>query len=301
MNVLIRADSSSVIGTGHIMRDLVLAKQFRNDIVKFATQDLSGNINFKIMDESYPISTLKSNHWSELNELIQTLNINFLIIDHYGIDCYIENKLKEHNPKLALMVLDDTYKKHCCDILLNHNIYADKNKYKDLVPKDCELRCGGKYTLIRNEFCIEKKQQKIHGKTFTVFLALGGADNENISMEVMKVLSQFNVNIELVTTSANPHIEQLVSYKKNNSKLSLHINSNNIEKIMHSANLAIVAPSVILHEVLYMEIPFIAIKIAENQEYMYQYLLKEKYLGIQKNNIDGLKDLLTPLVKKDKE
>ncbi|HIP11896.1 MAG TPA: UDP-2,4-diacetamido-2,4,6-trideoxy-beta-L-altropyranose hydrolase, partial [Arcobacter sp.] len=28
--MLFRADSSSQIGTGHIMRDLVLAKQFKN-------------------------------------------------------------------------------------------------------------------------------------------------------------------------------------------------------------------------------------------------------------------------------
>ncbi len=36
-------------------------------------------------------------------------------------------------------------------------IYADEIKYKNLVPKDCELRCGGKYTLIREEFIEEKK------------------------------------------------------------------------------------------------------------------------------------------------
>ncbi len=31
MNILVRADSSSNIGTGHIMRDLVLAKQYKNE------------------------------------------------------------------------------------------------------------------------------------------------------------------------------------------------------------------------------------------------------------------------------
>ena len=31
MNILVRADSSSYIGTGHIMRDLVLAKEYKNE------------------------------------------------------------------------------------------------------------------------------------------------------------------------------------------------------------------------------------------------------------------------------
>lgn len=44
MNILFRADSSSTIGTGHIMRDLVLAKQYSDDKIVFATQELDGNI-----------------------------------------------------------------------------------------------------------------------------------------------------------------------------------------------------------------------------------------------------------------
>ena len=48
--ILFRADSSSTIGTGHIMRDLVLAEKYAKKglTVIFATQDLAGNINHKI-------------------------------------------------------------------------------------------------------------------------------------------------------------------------------------------------------------------------------------------------------------
>ena len=52
-NILFRADSSSTIGTGHIMRDLVLAKQYKNSNIIFATQDLDGNINYKIKEAGY--------------------------------------------------------------------------------------------------------------------------------------------------------------------------------------------------------------------------------------------------------
>ena len=53
MNILIRADSSSFIGTGHIMRDLVLAKQYKSENIIFATRELDGNINYKIDEEGY--------------------------------------------------------------------------------------------------------------------------------------------------------------------------------------------------------------------------------------------------------
>ena len=43
-NILFRADSSSIIGTGHIMRDLVLATQYKNSNIIFAVQDFDGNI-----------------------------------------------------------------------------------------------------------------------------------------------------------------------------------------------------------------------------------------------------------------
>ena len=43
-NILFRADSSSIIGTGHIMRDLVLASQYKKANITFATQELQGNL-----------------------------------------------------------------------------------------------------------------------------------------------------------------------------------------------------------------------------------------------------------------
>mgnify|MGYP007083003438 CR=1 FL=1 len=48
MNILVRADSSSIIGTGHIMRDLVLAKQYKVGNIIFAVRELEGSINYKI-------------------------------------------------------------------------------------------------------------------------------------------------------------------------------------------------------------------------------------------------------------
>jgi len=198
MSVVIRADSSSEIGIGHIMRDLVLAKrEFANKRVIFAVRELEGNINNKILEEGFEIKTLQTDSIDELISLIEEVNAEILVIDHYGIDYDDEFKIKS-SIDITIFVLDDTYEKHYCDILLNHNISADSDRYKNLVPKECEVRCGIKYTLIRDEFIQAKKSK-------TLFIAMGGSDKENISLDILKALEDMeNIYIILVTTSSNP-------------------------------------------------------------------------------------------------
>jgi len=291
-NILFRADSSSTIGTGHIMRDLVLAKQYPNDNILFATQDLSGNINHKISEVGYKIHTLNSSDVEELDKLIKTLNVDLLVIDHYGIDAKQEKQLKIQNPKLKILVFDDTYEKHNCDILLNHNISADAKKYKGLVPKDCELRCGTEYTLLREEFYEAKKQK-------TVFLAMGGADHKNLNIKIFKVLEDFeNIQTIVVTTKANQNLDELKKYVKGKKNIVLHVNSDKIAKLMKKSDFAIVTPSVTVNEVYFMHIPFIAIQTAPNQDDMYKYLKKKQLLVLKKFNPKKLHKNISKILKK---
>ena len=85
-NILIRTDSSSKIGTGHVMRDLVLAKKFPKDNIFFAAQNLEGNINYKIKEMGYNLHILSSNCINELMKLIENLKIDMIVIDQYDID-----------------------------------------------------------------------------------------------------------------------------------------------------------------------------------------------------------------------
>jgi len=279
MNILIRADSSSTIGTGHIMRDLVLAKQYPEANITFATQNLEGNINHKIDEAGYHIEILKSNSLDELDKLIKKLYIDMIVIDHYGIDYNFEEQLKIKNPTLKIMVLDDTYERHHCDILLNHNIYGEETKYKKLVPQDCELRCGSKYTLLRDEFYLEKEKTKQKNQKFTIFVAMGGTDSSNVNPKILNVLSNYrnNILVNAVTTSANQNLKELLEYCSGKTWIRLHINSNQIANLLHNSDLAIVTPSVILNELFYLDIPFIAIQTADNQRYMVEFLKNKKF------------------------
>ncbi len=285
MNILFRADSSSTIGTGHIMRDLVLAKQFKNVNITFACQDLKGNLIDKI---PYKVEILKSNDIDELNVLIKKLNIDMIVIDHYGIDYNYERQLKIQNPKLKILSFDDTYEKHYCDILLNHNISADEKRYEDLVPSYCELRCGEKYTLIRDDFIHEKK--KTREKIYDIFIAMGGADTANLNIKLLEILPK-DYKIAVVTTTANKNLEDLKEYVKKEDYIELFIDFENIAKLINKSKFVIITPSVMAHEVLYLDIPFLAIKTSENQKFMFRYLLEHGYKvldNFQKDKINQI-------------
>jgi UDP-2,4-diacetamido-2,4,6-trideoxy-beta-L-altropyranose hydrolase len=284
-NILFRADSSSTIGTGHIMRDLVLAKHYSNANIIFATQKLDGNINHKILEDNFTLEILKNNNIEELHKLIKQLKIDMIIIDHYEIDYSFEKQLKTQNPTLKIMVLDDTYEKHYCDILLNHNISGDKKKYKALVPDNCELRCGIQYTLLRDEFYQVKNSQKHKKNTdkISVFIAMGGADHSNITIDILQVLEKFDIIYStVVTTNANKNLEALQEYEKHHSRMTLHVNTNKIAQLMYESNFAIITPSVTVNEIIFLDVPFIAIKTAENQNDMYEYLKKNDLLVLEK-------------------
>ncbi len=290
MKILFRADSSSEIGLGHIMRDLVLAKQFVEDEVLFACRDLSGHIMDKI---PYPIMIVKSESIDELIMIVQNEQIEMLVIDHYGIAYEEEKRLKEETA-VKIFVLDDTYEKHDCDVLLNHNISADEKRYEGLVPQGCELRCGSDYTLIRDEFVSAKREKR-------VFVAMGGSDASEVNIKVLKVLKKFeNLKVDIVTTSANANLEKLKKYVKGKSWVTLHIDTKKIAKLMKKCDFAIVTPSVTVNEAYYMQVPFIAIKTAENQQEIYQYLKEKDYPVLEafsKNALDAsIFQLLKPNV-----
>ena len=296
MNILFRADSSSTIGTGHIMRDLVLAKQYPNSNIFFATQNLEGNLNHKIIESGYEVIDLQSSNIDELDSVIKNLSIDLIIIDHYDIGYKEEKQLKNQNPTLKILSFDDTYEQHYCDVLLNHNISADEHRYKDLAPKGCELRCGGKYTLIREEFHQAKKLLKVKNEKFTLFVAMGGADTLNITQKVLKVLEEFEVAVNVLTTSANQNLKYLKSYCQDKNWVKLHIDSNRVAIVMRESDFAIVTPSVVLHEVMFMDLPFVAIKTADNQDDMFNYLKKEKFLTLESIELNSLKDILKGIV-----
>lgn len=297
VNILIRTDSSNTIGIGHVMRDLVLAKrlqkEYSNAVISFATRELKGNINDKIVAQGFKLFTLSTNEIYELDKLITEIKVDMIVIDTYEIGYQEEKALKNSHKNIQLFVLDDTYEKHYCDILLNHNISANAMNYKTLVPKECELRCGAEHTLLREEFYNEIKKPKISSEKSQILISMGGVDSKFLNIPILEVLKNFNeINIDVITTISNKNLVETKKYCKNIQNVTLHINTNNIARLMHNADLAILTPSVTVNEALYLELPFIAIKTEENQNYIFNFLKEHNYDVLETFNPKKLKTIL---------
>jgi len=288
MNIIFRVDSSSYIGIGHLMRCLTLAEQYKKNNITFAVQSLKGNDNQKIIDKGHKLVLLADNSIDELCKNIKLLNTEFIIIDHYDIDDKFEKRIKDKTG-IHILSFDDTYKKHYCDILLNHNIYADASKYNNLVPKSCEIRCGKEYTLIRDEFKKTKlRKRPINNKRPVIFVSLGGADKNNISLIILKILADFNnIIVNVATTNSNQNIFELKNYTKHLKNFNICVDCK-IAEMMNNSDVAIITPSVIVHEAMFMKLPFISIMTTDNQEEMYQYLFKNNYPVFRENELNLL-------------
>lgn len=257
------------------MRDLVLAERLGSRSVVFVVRDLEGNINHKIVEAGYTLEIVKSNELEEFITLIKKHNPQMVVIDSYEIDMEYEKKLKELYPNITLLVLDDNYKPHHCDILLNHNFYASSSKYSGLVPKNCILWCGKKHTLLRDEFEIAKQKKTIkkRDRTKSILLSLGGSDPKNITLKLLKIVQKYkNIHTLAVTTSSNKNLKRLESFAKYKKNITLIVNSNSMANLMKNSDFAIITPSVTVNETLFMNLPFLAIKTANNQNEAYHYL-----------------------------
>jgi len=258
------------------MRCLALAKTYKNINITFACENLEGNLNYKVTEEGFDLEILRNNSKELLEELIKRLYIDYLVIDSYDIDFEFEKSIKKQCD-IKLLCFDDTYKQHYCDIVLNHNIYANANRYINLVPSFCEIRCGYKYTILREEFKKYRYLKRENRILKKVMISFGGSDFNNITLKVLNVLKKIkDLEIFVVTTSSNTNIESLEKFGKINKSIKILKDIDYISRVMKKVDMAVVSASSILHESIFMKLPFIAVMTADNQKFMKKYLISRK-------------------------
>lgn len=293
-NIAIRVDSSFEIGSGHVMRCLTLAEELRSKglNIYFICRNLPGNLidyikklNFKVLGlpPVHPVAKIsplyKHSNWLQVDwktDVTQTIEkiseidlINWLIIDHYAIGFEWESTIKKYVKKI--FVIDDLADRaHNCDVILDPNSLYDQNRYDRLVPPECKKFIGPKYTLLRKEFELAKKDMKIPKRTKIqrILVSFGGNDLKNETYKTILAIKELNIpfiQVDIIVGKNNPHKDFI---KKDCLKhhFNYYCQIKNIAQLMINADIGIGAGGSTTWEMCFLGLPSLIIITADNQK-----------------------------------
>jgi UDP-2,4-diacetamido-2,4,6-trideoxy-beta-L-altropyranose hydrolase len=278
MTMLIRADASSQIGTGHVMRCLALAQVWRDmgGQVAFVTREtLSSTLKQRLLAEDITIYTLPvtiSNHEDALKTICfaKETTASVVVVDGYQFDAAYQNTLKVSG--LRLLFLDDYgHSNHYfSDWVLNQNIYATGELYANREAYT-RLLLGTRYLLLRREFQEWSSWTRaIPESVGKVLVTMGGSDPDNVTSRVVEALNQIDMEsmeITVVIGNSNPYLKQVqTSIQQSHHKVYLKENVSNMPELMAWADMAIASSGSTAWELVFMGLPAIFLPIVDNQK-----------------------------------
>lgn len=301
MNVVIRADASLQMGTGHVMRCLTLADALtaRGANCQFICREHQGNLIEQIRHKGYrthalPViaeaglsvgdtrhpahaAWLGSSQEQDATDcalILADAIPDWLIVDHYALDARWEQALKPCFRQL--MVIDDLADRpHACDVLLDQTFGRHAVDYRAWVPAGCQVLCGSQYALLRPEFAALRPyslERRTKPQLRQLLITMGGVDKDNATGQVLEALRACPLpaecEIKVVMGSAAPWMTEV-----NKQALTMPWSTNvmvgvsAMARLMADSDLAIGAAGATTWERGCLGLPTAMLVLAENQRY----------------------------------
>lgn len=295
MNILIRCDSSPIIGTGHVMRCLNYTEYYPDYKFTFVCRNYENNISNKIEKHTlillpYDICPIINDYrtWigvkydKEIQDLINILsldNYDKIIIDHYGIDHVCEKELKKYCNEL--IVISDIFDyKHYCDIFINYTCSNEEKLYTINLNTQTKYLCGPTNAIINKKFKNIKKT-KFRTKIEHVCILLGGSDPLNFTCKIIEILKDklYNIKLTVVIGKLNSNKSNVINLLStiNNSELLFDLNYDDIINLYQEIDLCIGSLSTTAIERFVMNVPQVCLSIVTNQicDYIHSITLSD--------------------------
>lgn len=318
MNVLIRADASVDIGSGHVMRCLALAHGLRkaHARVTFACRQAPGDLCDFIAAKGYPVHRLSVGEDRGLDmdweaDAKRTIAVvrsdvpfDWLIVDHYALDRRWESTMRPQTK--AVMVVDDLANRiHDCDILLDQNYYRGLDtRYDDLTPKTCKKLLGPQFALLRPEFSAARPREPRDTPVVRrILVFLSSADPSNVTsraLEALDAVASSGVEVDIIVGAASPHVAALTAYCSRRPGRRLHVQTSRMAELLAAADVAIGGGGATSWERACLGVPSLVIGLADNQLAIAQALARDGvhlYLGrVEDMEDSGLRAALAVLL-----
>ncbi len=292
MKIIIRVDASVFIGSGHVMRCLVLAKQLRSIgyTVVFAQKLQKGDFisyiskqGFKVLELNQPkkfitpsssddyLAWLQGSWEDDANDFIlKAKTADLIIVDHYSLDDLWERKVS-NKLSCKIVVIDDLAREHYADLIIDQTYGRQAEEYLHKNPKSIIL-AGSEFALISPEFKRIRdnlNKNRANEGYKNILVSMGGIDYPNVTIKILEKLAEIKNNdlhITVLLGKRSPHYKKIKDFCFNKSAFTHILFSNEMADLMSSQHIAIGAPGSTTWERACIGLPSILIPIAENQK-----------------------------------
>ena len=288
MKIVVRVDASQHIGSGHVMRCLVLAQalKFSGHYVIFATREQESNLNAFISNKGFqlinlvqprgwqtPSNTADYLAWLQVSErqdcqdfISKVEKVDLVIVDHYGINKFWHEQVK-NQLGCALMVIDDLVREHSATIVLDQTLNRQSRAYTSSHP--CTVLSGTNYALLKPGFSeMRKHLNNSAPQEHKILITMGGIDMPNSSLKILTSLSKETKKIPttILLSQRSPNYNQVKEFASIHASWVKHIEFvDDMAELMSQFSIAIGAPGSTSWERACLGIPSILVPIAENQ------------------------------------
>jgi UDP-2,4-diacetamido-2,4,6-trideoxy-beta-L-altropyranose hydrolase len=274
--LIIRADASYEIGTGHVMRCLALGQawQDRGGTVTFITASDSHGLAERVRAEGMDWAVISANPGSDNDARLtvrhaKKTGAGWVVVDGYHFSDRYLAIIRDSG--LKILAIDDKGYKTLfhADIILNQNVYASCDMYQNQEPAPT-LLLGTTYALIRREFLHKgravRQEPDIAKK---ILVTLGGSDPDNVTQKVIESIRDITgpggSTAVIITGYNNPNFDALVEVAGNSPGIQMIRPTDDMPGRMAWSDMAVIAAGSTAWEMAFMGVPFITLVVADNQ------------------------------------
>lgn len=268
---VIRTDASPVIGAGHVLRCLALARPLasRFRVVFVIARTLPG-LEARIVAAGHSTRVLEVEKAGGPEDLVATLAIaqdvsaTLAVVDGTQFDEVYQGQLRSLCGYLV-QIDDEAVAVGVADAVVNHGLHAAETLYDGRTRPDAIRLLGPRYALIREEF---RKARRSEARRTHLLIVMGGADPAGLTLRVTELLlNEKNLPpIVAVSGSAAPEVQALRARGEcSKGRLRVHIDEPRMAEIMAGSMVAIAAAGGTTWELCCLGIPALLVATAPNQ------------------------------------
>lgn len=252
-NLLIRADASVEMGTGHVVRCLALAQAWQDagGKVVFALAKSTPAILARLAAEncetvSVPICSVDADDASCTSEFARARRADWIVLDGYHFDAHYQQQIKNSGRKVLCVDDGVTCACPCADLVLNQNVNATESVYRE---SSTTLLLGPQYALLRREFAKWRDwSRQIGPQARTALVTIGGSDPDGLTLKLLEAREFADLDVAFVLGGSAHEPPQV----KPSRGIEFRRDVADIAQIMARSDLAVICGGGTLWECLFM-------------------------------------------------